>query len=143
MAPDSDTFVQNPLETRTKVVHSATAKGHTDALGVLVYTGKHRSTFLAFESSSSETSFAANEIWKGGHGLHEYTALLVEEPPPCVLKAANRGRAQRMRLPVNETRPRLWRAIKLLPVVLKSEILLMSDIACDGICCIVERVNAT
>ena len=62
-------------------------------------------------------------------------ALLVEEPPPCVLKAANRGRAQRMRLPVNEMRPRLWRAIKL-PVVL------MSDIACDGICCIVERVNA-
>ena len=123
-------------------MQSAMAKGHTDALGECSDTGKHRSTFLAVESSSSETSFAANEIWKGGHGLQEYTALLVEVPPPCVLKAANRGRAQSMRLPVNETGPRLWRAIKLLPVVLKSEILLLSDIACDRICRIVERVNS-
>jgi hypothetical protein len=134
-APDSDKFVQNPLETLTNVVQPATAKGHTDVPDALGDARKHRSTFAAVESASSNTSVAANEMCKGEHGLHEYTALLVEEPPPCVLKAANRGRAQRMRLPVNETRPRLWRAIKI-PVVL------LSDIACDGICCIVERVNA-
>jgi hypothetical protein len=141
--PDPDTFVQNPLETLTNVVQPATAKGHTDVPDALGDARKHRSTFAVVESASSNTSVAANEMCKGGHGLHEYTALLVEEPPPCVLKAANRGRAQRMRLPVNETWPRLWRAIKLLPVVLKSEILLLSDIACDGICRIVECVNAT
>ena len=88
-APDSDTFVQNPLETRTNVVQSATAKGHTDVLGALGDARKHRSTFLAVESSSSNTSVAANEIWKGEHGLQEYTVLLIEEPPTCDLKAAN------------------------------------------------------
>ncbi len=72
-------------------MQSATAKGHTDVLGASGDAGKHRSTFLAFESFSSDTTVAANEIWKGGHGLHEYTVLLVEEPPASVvcLKAEN------------------------------------------------------
>jgi hypothetical protein len=74
------------METFTNVVQSATAKGQPPGL---LLAGKHRSTFPAFESSSRDTAVAANEMWKGGHGLHEYTALLVEEPPPCVLKAAN------------------------------------------------------
>ena len=88
---------------KAKVVQSATAKGQADVTDESEDTGKQRSTFLAFESSSSDTTVAVNDMRKDGHGLQEYTVLLLEEPPACIMKAANCGSAQCMLLPVNKT----------------------------------------
>ena len=81
-------FVQNPIETLTNVVQSVTAKGQPDITGVLD-TGKQRSTFLAFESCSSDTSVAANATSNSWQGLQEYSVMLVDDAIGCCLKAAN------------------------------------------------------
>ena len=78
-------FVQNPLETFTKVVQSLTAKGHVDVLDA----GKQRSTSCAFDSFSSDTSVAAKDMWKGRQGLQEYVMVFDDDLPVCSLKAAN------------------------------------------------------
>jgi hypothetical protein len=51
-------LAQNPIETRTNVVQSATAKGQLEVL----FRGKQRSTFLEFESTSSDTLVAASDM---------------------------------------------------------------------------------
>ena len=101
------------METFTNVVQSATAKGQ---LPVLSLAGKQRSTFRAFDSSSSSTAVAVEEMWKGRHGLHEYTVLLVDDSTDCSLKTANRGSAQLMRLPLNECDSEFCKDIKALPL---------------------------
>ena len=53
-------------------------------------TGKQRSTFLAFESSSSDTTVAVNDMRKDGHGLQEYTVLLVEHDVAMVMDTCDR-----------------------------------------------------
>jgi hypothetical protein len=106
-------LVQNPIETFTNVVQSATAKGQ---LPGLLLAGKQRSTFRVFDSSCSDTAVAVEDIWKGRHGLHEYTMLLVDDSTDCSLKTANRGSAQLMRLPLNECDSEFCNNIKALPV---------------------------
>ena len=106
---------------KAKVVQSATAKGQADVTDESEDTGKQRSTFLAFESSSSDTTVAANDMRKDGHGLQEYTVLLLEEPAACVMKAANRGEAHDITLFVNESVAGFCRDINAPPVKLMSD----------------------
>ena len=101
------------METFTNVVQSATAKGQPP---VLLLAGKQRSMFCAFDSSSSDTAVADEDIWKGRHGLHEYTVLLVDDSTDCSLKTANRGSAQLMRLPLNECDSEFCKDINALPL---------------------------
>ena len=84
-------------------------------------TGKQRSTFLAFDSSSSDTTVAVNEIWKDEQGLQEYTVLLVDDLTGNCLNAANRGEAQDITLSVNKSVAGFCRDINALPVKLTSD----------------------
>ncbi len=78
-------FVQNPYETFRKVVQSLTAKGHVSVLD----TGKQRSTFGAFDNSSSGTTVAAKDIWKGRQGLQAYVVVFIDDLIVMSLNAAN------------------------------------------------------
>jgi hypothetical protein len=98
------------------VVQSAIAKGQPP---VLLLAGKQRSTSRELDSSSSDTAVAVGDIWKGRHGLQEYTVLLVDGSTDNSLKTANRGSAHRMKLPVNECDSEVCKSIKALPVELK------------------------
>jgi hypothetical protein len=113
-------------------VHSEIAKGQPEALPS-PDAGKHRSTFCAFESSSSDTTVAVDDMWKGRQGLHEHK-VVVDDSTGCSMKTANRGEAQCKRLPRNESDSEICRDINELPVVLK----LKSDTRFDGTSNIVE-----
>jgi hypothetical protein len=107
--------VQKPLVTATKVEQSVTPSGQL----IWFDTEIQRSTSVAFKSCSSITAFADKDIWKGAHGLQEYTTVW-ELSRGFFLNAANWGRAHCMREPMNNGNTPFCKDINELPALVKS-----------------------